>query len=123
MTLNAFLVARCTSTFLPLGALAISSTAHCPSIVVQPSIPFAPKSNFSVCTLSGTFELLRIGRRAESRPPGARHEHGHRGFEHPSTRDIHGSSLFPYIYIQRRGDSTWAAPRGCLAWPARAWCR
>src|SRR2546425_1069745 len=91
------------------------------SPVFKPPIPFAPKSTFAVGTLLGTFEPLRTGRRAESRPPGARHEHGHRGFEHPSTRDIHGSSLF--LYIQRRGDSTWAAPRGCLAWPARAWCR
>src|SRR6266545_7672040 len=54
MTLNAFSVARCTSTFLPLGAPAISSTAHCPSTVVQPSIPSASKSNVSVGTLSGT---------------------------------------------------------------------
>src|SRR5438128_7911251 len=54
MTLNSFLVARCTSTFLPLGAPAISSTAHCPSTVVQPSIPFASKSNLSVGVLSGT---------------------------------------------------------------------
>src|SRR6266852_4419692 len=53
-TLNWFLVARCTSTFLPLGAPAISSTADCPSTVVQPSIPFASKSNLSVGTLSGT---------------------------------------------------------------------
>src|SRR5437870_3805205 len=54
MTLNVFFVARCTSTFLPLGASAISSTAHCPSTVVQPSSPFASKSNLSVDTLSGT---------------------------------------------------------------------
>src|SRR6266571_1224467 len=54
MTLNWFLVARCTSTLLPLGAPAISSTAHCPSTVVQPSSPFASKSNLSVGTLSGT---------------------------------------------------------------------
>src|SRR5213594_5216509 len=54
MTLNVFLVARCTSTFLPLGAPAMSSTAHCPSTVVQPSIPFVSKSNLSVGTLSGT---------------------------------------------------------------------
>src|SRR5438034_891380 len=31
MTLNSSLMARCTSTFLPLGAPAISSTVHCPS--------------------------------------------------------------------------------------------
>src|SRR5437870_775807 len=54
MTLNWFLIARWTSTFLPLGAPAISSTAHCPSIVVQPSMPFPSKSNRSVGTLSGT---------------------------------------------------------------------
>src|SRR5437870_3466508 len=54
MTLNVFLVARCTSTFLPLGAPAMSSTAHCPSTVVQPSIPFASKANLLVGTLSGT---------------------------------------------------------------------
>src|SRR2546428_13066393 len=53
-TLNSFLVARCTSTFPPLGAPAMSSTAHCPSTVVQPSMPFASKSNLSVGTLSGT---------------------------------------------------------------------
>src|SRR6266849_2058675 len=54
MTLNSFLVARWTSTFLPLGAPAISSTAHCPSTVVQPSTPFVSKSNVSVGALSGT---------------------------------------------------------------------
>src|SRR2546428_6856725 len=54
MTLNVFFVARCTSTFLPLGASAISSTAHCPCTVVQPSSPFASKSNLSVGTLPGT---------------------------------------------------------------------
>src|SRR5712691_2377167 len=54
MTLNSFLVARWTTTFLPLGAPAMSSTAHWPSTVVQPSTPFASKSNLSVGTLSGT---------------------------------------------------------------------
>src|SRR5437667_3782998 len=54
MTLNSFRVARCTSTFLPLGAPAISSTAHCPLTVVQPSMPLASKSNLSTGTLSGT---------------------------------------------------------------------
>src|SRR2546428_8228725 len=32
----------------------MSSTAHCPSTVVQPSMPFASKSNESVGTVSGT---------------------------------------------------------------------
>src|SRR5947207_14498079 len=54
ITLYSFRVARCTSTFLPLGAEGISSTAHCPSAMLQPSIPFASKSNFSSGTLSGT---------------------------------------------------------------------
>src|SRR5712692_9351789 len=54
MTLNSFLVARCTRTLLPLGAPAISSTAHWPSIVVQPWIPLPSKSNLSVGALSGT---------------------------------------------------------------------
>src|SRR2546425_1852899 len=54
MTLNWFLVARCTSTFLPLGAPTMSSTAHWPSTVVQPSMPFASKSNLTTGTLSGT---------------------------------------------------------------------
>src|SRR5439155_10698571 len=54
MTLNSFLVARCTSTFLPLGAPAIFSTTHCPSTRVQPSMPFVSKSNRSVGRSSGT---------------------------------------------------------------------
>src|SRR5438876_9159714 len=52
--LNSFFVPRCTSTLLPLGAPAMSSTAHWPSTVVQPSMPFASKSNLSTGTLSGT---------------------------------------------------------------------
>src|SRR5215467_12677255 len=54
MTLNWFRVARCTRTFLPLGAPAMSSTAHWPSTIVHPSMPLLSKSNFSVGTLSGT---------------------------------------------------------------------
>src|SRR5262249_10262948 len=54
MTLNWFRVARCTSTFLPLGAPAISSTTHWPSTLVQPSMPLLSKSNFSAGVLSGT---------------------------------------------------------------------
>src|SRR5438132_5406436 len=54
MTLNSFWVARWTSTLLPLGAPAMSSTAHRPSTVVQPSRPLASKSNLSTGTLSGT---------------------------------------------------------------------
>src|SRR5438067_11533265 len=54
MTLNSLLVSRWTSTFLPLGAPAISSTAHCPWTVVQPSTPFVSKSNLSVGALSDT---------------------------------------------------------------------
>src|SRR4029453_974582 len=54
MTLNSFFVARWTSTFLPLGASAMSSTAHWPSTVVHPSTPLALKSNLSTGTLSGT---------------------------------------------------------------------
>src|SRR3989442_6038419 len=54
MTLNSFLVSRWTSTFLPLGAPAISSTAHCPWTVVHPATPVVSKSNLSVGTLSGT---------------------------------------------------------------------
>src|SRR5215469_15726772 len=53
MTLNAFLVARCTRTFLPLGAPAMSSMAHAPSTLVQPSIPVLSKSNVSTGVLSG----------------------------------------------------------------------
>src|SRR5207253_6375764 len=52
MTLNSFLVARCTSTFLPLGAPAISSTVHCPSTVDQSSTPLVSKSNFTSGALS-----------------------------------------------------------------------
>src|SRR5436190_6222433 len=55
MTLNSFFVARCTSTFLPLGAPAISSTVHCPSTVDQPWTPLVSKSNFSSGTLPGIF--------------------------------------------------------------------
>src|SRR5437867_7958492 len=47
ITLNACRVARWTSTRVPLGAPAMSSTAHCPSTVVQPSIPFVSKSTRS----------------------------------------------------------------------------
>src|SRR5438552_5407034 len=54
MTLNAFPAARWTSARLPLGAPAMSSTAHWPSTVVQPSIPFASKSTRSTGTLSGS---------------------------------------------------------------------
>src|SRR6266446_10654227 len=59
MTLNSFLVARCTSTFLPLGAPAISSTAHCPLTRVQPSMPFVSRSNRSAGRSSGT--LICVG--------------------------------------------------------------
>ena len=65
MTLNSFLVARCTSTFLPLGAPAMSSTAHWPSTVVQPSIPLLSKSNVSTGMLSGNLTSMR----AASAPP------------------------------------------------------
>src|SRR2546425_4465962 len=54
ITLNAFPAARWTSARLPLGAPATSSTAHWPSTVVQPSIPFASKSTRSTGTLSGS---------------------------------------------------------------------
>src|SRR5437763_10911936 len=54
MMLNSFFVARCTSTFLPLGAPAISSTVHCPSTVDQSSTPLVSKSNFTSGALSDT---------------------------------------------------------------------
>src|SRR5438132_5770890 len=54
MTLNAFPAARWSSARLPLGAPATSSTAHWPSTVVQPSIPFASKSMRSTGTPSGS---------------------------------------------------------------------
>src|SRR6267378_806882 len=54
MTLNSFVVARWTSTRLPLGAPAMSSTAHRPVTLLQPSIPVVSKSNAVVGTLSGT---------------------------------------------------------------------
>src|SRR5213595_2637877 len=53
ITLNSFLVARCTSTFLPLGAPAMSSTAHWPSTVVHPSMPLVSKSKRSTGMFSG----------------------------------------------------------------------
>src|SRR5882672_11363446 len=59
MTLNSFVVARWTSTLLPLGAPAMSSTAHRPATVLQPSIPVVSKSNAVVGTLSGT--LISVG--------------------------------------------------------------
>src|SRR5712691_2250855 len=65
MTLNSFVVARCTSTFFPLGAPAISSTAHWPATVAQPSIPPVSKSNVSVVALSGS--LISAGA-ARARP-------------------------------------------------------
>ena len=54
ITLNSFLVARCTKAFLPIGAPAKSSTTHWPRSSVQPSIPFVSKSNFCSVTPSGT---------------------------------------------------------------------
>src|SRR2546425_6134887 len=47
MTLNWLSVARCTSTFFPLGAPAISCTAHWPSTVIHPSMPCVSKSKRS----------------------------------------------------------------------------
>src|SRR5215831_4960782 len=66
MTLNGFLVARCTSTLLPLGAPAMSSAAHWPSTTVQPSTPLLSKSNVSTGAPSGN--LISGGRRVR-RPP------------------------------------------------------
>src|SRR5262245_35596896 len=68
MTLNSFFVARCTSTLLPLGAPVMSSTAHCPSTVVQPSTPLLSKSNFSSGALSGIF-ACPTARRTRGHPP------------------------------------------------------
>src|SRR5712691_1481734 len=53
ITLNSFLVARCTKAFLPIGAPGKSSTTHWPPTCVQPSIPLASKSNFCSVTPSG----------------------------------------------------------------------
>src|SRR5262249_46179557 len=50
---------RCTRALLPLGAPAISSTAHWPSTVVQPSMPLVSKSNVSTGRLSGN--LISVG--------------------------------------------------------------
>src|SRR5216683_2734657 len=64
MTLNWFLVERCTSTFLPLGAPAMSSTAHWPSTVVQPSMPLVSKSKRSTGMLSGNLTTAGAARAA-----------------------------------------------------------
>src|SRR5258705_1254750 len=53
ITLHAFLVARCSTAFLPAGAPAKSSTTHWPPACVQPSIPFVSKSNFCSVAPSG----------------------------------------------------------------------
>src|SRR6266542_5562848 len=53
ITLNSFLVARCSKAFLPTGAPGKSSTTHWPPTCVQPSIPFVSKSNFCSVTPSG----------------------------------------------------------------------
>src|SRR6266536_3084778 len=53
ITLNSFLVARCSKAFLPTGAPAKSSTTHWPPAGVQPSIPLVSKSNFCSVTPSG----------------------------------------------------------------------
>src|SRR5262249_25079981 len=79
MTLNSFLVARCVRTCAPLGAPAISSTAHWPWTVVQPSRPLVSKSNRSTGRLSGTLssagaaraEAGRIVRTTPSAAPAA----------------------------------------------------
>src|SRR5262245_28800171 len=55
MTLNSFLVARCTRTFLPPGAPAMSSTAHWPVTVVQLARFCVAKSTVTSGMLSGTF--------------------------------------------------------------------
>src|SRR5258707_9067126 len=54
ITLKAFCTARCTSTRSPLGAPAIPSTPHWPSIDLHPSIPFCSKSKRSADVLGGT---------------------------------------------------------------------
>src|SRR5215471_7208839 len=55
MTLNSFGVARCTRTFLPSGAPAMSSTAHWPVNVVQLARFCVAKSTATSGMLSGTF--------------------------------------------------------------------
>src|SRR5262245_29262198 len=54
MTLKSLFTARCTSTRFPLGAPAMSSIAHWPVTMVQPSIPLASKSQRSAASPSGT---------------------------------------------------------------------
>src|SRR5882672_4316852 len=54
ITLKAFCTARCTSTRLPPGAPAISSTPHWPAIDFHPSNPFCSKWKRSVGALGGT---------------------------------------------------------------------
>src|SRR5882724_4444126 len=54
ITLKAFCTARCTSTRLPLGAPAISSTPHRPAIAFHSSSPFCSKSNRSVGAVGDT---------------------------------------------------------------------
>src|SRR5262245_23459130 len=55
MTLNSLRVARCTRTFLPPGAPAMSSTAHWPVTVVQLARFCVAKSAVTSGMLSGTF--------------------------------------------------------------------